>query len=147
MFAEQMLPRSCERLATIKAAAPVKAAADLMSMPHTDLLVVCGDNCGKVGVLPRTDVVGQIGQCVGSGCTSKVDTIMTREVASCRRNESLEDIWSMMKSRGLQRIPILDETAKPVGIIYARDVLQCLLSGAKSDEALLRDCVMGVGYQ
>jgi len=147
MFAEQMLPRARERLATIDAAAPVKAAAELMSKPHTDLVVVCGQDGSMVGVLTKTDIVGQIRQCIGSGCTATVDTIMTREVVSCRPNESLQDIWSIMKSRGIQRIPILDETGKPVGIIYARDALQCLLSGVEDDEALLRDYVMDVGYQ
>jgi hypothetical protein len=84
---------------------------------------------------------------MGSGCTVRVDTIMTRDVVSCTLNESLHGIWSVMKSRGLQRIPILDEDGRPVGIIYARDALQCLLSDVENDEALLRDYVMNVGYQ
>lgn len=147
MIVEQMLPRARERLVTIGIAAPVKEAAELMSKPHTDLVVVCGQDGSMVGVLTKTDIVGQIRQCIGSGCTARVDTIMTREVVSCRANKSLQDIWSSMKSRGLQRIPILDESRKPIGIIYARDALQCLLSDVESDETLLRDYVMEVGYQ
>ena len=147
MFAEQMLPKARERLATIDAAASVKEAADLMSKPHTDLVVVCGQDGVMVGVLTKTDIVGQIGRCIGGGCTAKVDTIMTRDVVSCRPNETLQVIWSAMKGRGLQRIPILDESRKPVGIIYARDALQCLLGEVENDEALLRDYVMDVGYQ
>jgi len=147
VFAEQMLPRARKRLATISGIASVKDAAELMSTPHTDFVVVCGQDGGMVGVLTKTDIVGQIRQCIGSGCTARVDTIMTREVVSCRPNETLEDIWSIMKSRGLQRIPVLDENRKPVGIIYARDALQCLLSGVEHDEVLLRDYVMDVGYQ
>ena len=147
MFAEQMLPRAREHLATISGKAPVKDAAELMSKPHTDLVVVCGQDGSMVGVLTKTDIVGQIRQCIGSGCTARVDTIITREVVSCRPNESLEDIWSIMKSRGLQRIPVLDENRKPVSIIYARDALQCLLSNVEQDEILLRDYVVDVGYQ
>ena len=118
-----------------------------MSKPHIDLLVVCGPGGGMVGVLTKTDIVGQIRQCIGSGCIARVDKIMTREVVSCQANESLQDIWSIMKSRGLERIPVLDEARKPARIIYARDALQCLLSGVESDEGLLRDYVMDVGYQ
>jgi len=147
MLAEQMLPRARERLATIDGAAPVKNAAELISKPHIDLLVVCGPGGGMVGVLTKTDIVGQIRQCIGSGCIARVDKIMTREVVSCQANESLQDIWSIMKSRGLERIPVLDEARKPARIIYARDALQCLLSGVESDESLLRDYVMDVGYQ
>ncbi len=147
MFAEQMLPKARERLATIGGSASVKDAAELMSKPHTDLVVVCDRDGSMVGVLTKTDIVGQIRQCIGSGCTARVDTIMTREVVSFRASESLQDVWSIMKRRGLQRIPLLDASGRPVGIIYARDALQCLLGGAENDEALLRDYVMDVGYQ
>jgi len=147
MFAAHMLPPARERLATINAAAPVKEAADLMSKPHTDLVVVCGQDGSMVGVLTKTDIVGQIRQCIGGGCTAQVDTIMTHDVTSCGPDETLQDVWSVMKSRSLQRIPIIDENRRPIGIIYARDALQCLLGEVENDEALLRDYVMDVGYQ
>lgn len=147
MFAEQMLPRARERLTTISAGAPVKEAADLMSKPHTDLVVVCGQDGGMVGVLTKTDIVAQIRQCSGGGCMARVDTIMTRRVVSCRPGDRLHDIWSVMKGRGLQRIPIVDQRGRPIGIIYARDALQNLLGEVENDEALLRDYVMDVGYQ
>lgn len=147
MLAKQMLPRAHERLATISAAASVKDAADRMAKPHADLLVVCGANGIMVGVLTKTDIVAQIRQCVGSGCMARVDSIMTSDVIFCRPDEALKDIWSVMKARGLQRIPIVDQCRKPIGVIYARDALQRLLGEVESDEALLRDYVMDVGYQ
>jgi len=147
MIAEQMLARARERLAAIGAGASVKEAADFMSKPHIDLVVVCGHDGAMVGVLTKTDIVGQMSQCAGGGCTARVDTIMTRAVISCRPSDVLHDVWSVMKKRGLQRIPIVDQDGKPVGIIYARDALQNLLGETENDEALLRDYVMSVGYQ
>ena len=147
MFVEQMLPRARERLATISGAAPVKDAAALMAKPHTDLVVVCGEDGGMVGVVTKTDIVGQITRCIGGGCTARVDAIMTQDAVFCRPDEPLQGIWSVMKARGLQRIPVLDGNRKPVGIVYARDALQCLLGEVENDEALLRDYVMDVGYQ
>jgi CBS domain-containing protein len=147
MFVEQMLPRARERLATISGAAPVKDAAALMAKPHTDLVVVCGEDGGMVGVVTKTDIVAQITRCIGGGCIARVDAIMTQDVVSCRSDEPLQGIWSVMKARGLQRIPVLDGNRKPVGIIYARDALQCLLGEVEGEETLLRDYVMNVGYQ
>jgi CBS domain-containing protein len=149
MFVEQMLPRARERLTTIDAAASIGEAAALMSGPHIDLVVVCGQDGGMVGVLTKTDIVGQMAQCAGGVCTARarVDTIMTRAVISCRSGDALQDIWSTMKARGLQRNPLVDRGGKPMGIVYARDALQNLLGEAKNEEALLRDYVMGVGYR
>lgn len=72
---------------------------------------------------------------------------MTRDVISCRPGDVLHDIWSIMKERGLQRLPMVDQGGKPIGIVYARDALQRLLGESENDETLLRDYVMSVGYQ
>jgi hypothetical protein len=62
-------------LLVIEREAPVKEAAAPMSRPHTGLVVVC-DHGAVVGVLTKTDIVGQISRYMGSGCTAKVDSIM-----------------------------------------------------------------------
>ena len=43
--------------------------------------------------------------------------------------------------------PILDEARRPLGIIYAREALQALLSEAENQDELLRDYIAGVGYR
>jgi CBS domain-containing protein len=146
MIVKNILPRAFERLAVIEAEAPVKEAAALMSRPHTDLIVVC-DHGDMVGVLTKTDIVAQIGRCMGAGCTARVDSIMTRDVTSCRTHEMLLDVWSVMRERGLQRVPIVDDGRRPIGIIYAREALQALLSEAENQDELLRDYISGVGYR
>ena len=92
MLAEQMLPRARERLVMIRGSDPVTDAAALMAKPHTDSVVVCGSDGRMVGVLTKTDIVRQITRCAGNGCTARVDTIMTRDVASCQISEPLQDI-------------------------------------------------------
>lgn len=147
MFVEQILPQARERLATIGAAASVTDAAEVTSRLHADLVVVCNETGNMVGVITKTDIVSQIGLCGAGGCNAKVDTIMTREVLSTRTNEPLQDVWTAMKARGLQHVPVVDEDGKPIGILHARDVLQSLLGQVKDEEALLRDYVMNVGYR
>jgi CBS domain-containing protein len=147
MFVQQMLLRAHERLATVGACAPVIEAAGLLSKPHTDIVVVCEREGDMVGVVTKTDIVGQIGKCDGKGCTARVDTIMTRDVVCCGTTETLQDVWVAMKESGLQRLPLIDQFRKPVGIIYARDALENLLCEVEDEESLLRDYVMGVGYR
>ncbi len=147
MFVEQILPGARERLVTIGAAASVKEAADAMSRPHTDLVVVCNDAGSMIGVITKTDIVAQISLCGAGGCLARVDTIMQEEVVSSRASDRLQDVWSSMKSRGLQRIPVIDEGSKPIGILYSRDVLQKLLGEVEDETLLLRDYVMNVGYR
>ena len=147
MLVSHMLPRARERLATIGAKAPVRSAAALMAKPHVELVVVCETSGRMVGVLAKTDIVGQIGHCGGNSCMTGVAAIMTRDVVACRESEWLADVWSRMKARSLPRLPVLNEADHPIGILYARDVLQRMLAEAEDEEALLRDYVMGIGYR
>ena len=147
MFVEQMLDKARERLAVIVAAASVREAADVMAKPHTELLVVCGPDGGIVGVVTKTDILGHVCRCSGQACMASVDTIMTRQVISCVPNDLLNEVWLVIKERGLLRIPVLDSSRKPIGIVYARDAIQNLLGEAQNEEALLRDYVMTVGYR
>jgi hypothetical protein len=42
---------------------------------------------------------------------------------------------------------VVDIGRKPLGVLNARDGLRALLSAGNHEEALLRNYVMGIGYQ
>lgn len=147
MFVAQMLTRTRERLITIDVTASLEDVADLMARPHVDLVVACSSDGKMAGVLSKTDIVGVVRQSISSGRSVRVEDIMAEDVISCTPGQPLQAVWDLMRQRGLQRIPVLDEDAKPIGIVYARDALQSLLNASECEESLLRDYVMNVGYQ
>ena len=62
-------------------------------------------------------------------------------------DDSLSEVLAMMHDRGLIHVPVVDAGNKPVGVINARDGLRALLAAGNHEEALLRNYVLGVGYQ
>jgi predicted transcriptional regulator len=144
MKVQQILPQARARLAVIDVASDITEAARLMLKPHTNLLVVC-DGGVMAGVVTKTDIVAQISQ--HSSGAARVDSIMTRDVASCTVADLLRDVWQMMQERSFQRIPIVDSAQRPIGVIYSRDALQCLLGEVEIDDELLRAYIAGVGYR
>ena len=146
MFVEQMLSRAGERLAIVEAGASVKEAACLMAKPDTDLVVVCRDGA-VAGVITKTDIMAQISRDPGSDLNAPVETIMRGDVATCRSSDPISDVLQAMKERGFHRIPVVDDKQGPLGIVYARDALQCLLEEVEIDDNLLRDFITGVGYR
>jgi hypothetical protein len=52
-----------------------------------------------------------------------------------------------MKEKRLQSIPVVDKERKPLGLLFAEDALESLLSQVEYEEELLRDYVMCVGYR
>ena len=141
------LPTAKHRLVTIPVDSPVIEAARLLTAPDTQLVVVCDADGTMCGVLTKADIVKQISHCSGCSCTEGVAGIMTRKVVACTPDDMLRDVWETMRQRVLKQIPIRDDAGKPLGILYANDALQWLLSEAEHTEELLRDYVMGVGYR
>jgi CBS domain-containing protein len=146
MFVDVLLPAARNRLATIGDDAPlIEAARRLRS--GVDILVVRSPAGLLRGVITKTDVVAQIGQCQGSGCLASAADCMTEDVVLCRAGDPLEDLWSRMKERGLKNIPIVDQDGRPLGVLNARDMLQALLDESAWEESMMRDYVMGIGYR
>lgn len=146
MFVSGILPAARERLVTIADDAQLIEAARLLR-PGTDLLVACGPEGHLTGVVTKTDIVGRISQCQGAGCVAPVSGIMARDVVLCRSGDLLQDVLTRMKEHGLKNIPVVDEHARPVGVLTARAILRVLLRDVQYEEALLIDYVKGVGYR
>ena len=145
MRIEKTLPAASKRLVVIREDAPLTDAAKLLLEGDTDLLVVCDADKRMAGVISKTDVVRQISNRQGERPAS-ASTVMTRAVVSCRPNDLLHHVWSLVKERKLKDIPILDQDSRPIGVLNARDLLEALLEEVEHEETLLRDYVMNVGH-
>jgi len=144
---DSLLAKVRGRLLVISDDRQLTEAASLLSDNTRHMVVVC-DSAGKMaGVITRTDVVRQIRHCQGCACTTACTDVMTRNVVSCRTNDWLHEVWSTMKEKGLHSIPVVDSEHKPVGLLFARDALEMLLSEVEYEEELLKDYVMCVGYR
>src|SRR5262249_3842105 len=144
MFVEHILPRARERLALIDVGASIAEAARQMQAPETELLVVWNGQTAS-GVITKTDILKLV--CSGAAdFSAPVSTIMSADVTACAASALLRDVWSAMSSHRFQRVPVLSENRRPVGIVYARDALQALLKDAEYEDAVLRAYVQGVGY-
>ena len=146
MRVESILPVARQRMITVQADASLVDAANLLSDTHRALLVVCNGDGAMVGVITKTDVVRQVARCHGVVEKVRISTVMTQTVTSCQTDDLLHDVLALMKSRGFVHIPIIDQNARPCGVVNARDALQALLREVKDEELLLRAYVMGVGY-
>lgn len=135
------------QLATVGADALLLDAAKLLAETPINLVVVCDSDEAMVGVITKTNIVRLIGGCCGRACRTLAAQVMTSEVTACRATDGLRDVLSMMQERGFTHIPLVDSNSRPIGIVNARDVLRELMVEGDYEEGLLRDYVMGIGYQ
>ena len=142
-----ILEAARKRLAVLSREASLFEAAEILANRNTPLVVVCDSDGIAAGVITRGDVVQVLATARVDACELNADAIMAKPMLSCRLDDPLQRVWAIMNSRSLRSVPILDEEGRPQGVVYARDVASALLDEATHEEVLLRDYVMGVGYQ
>jgi len=134
------------RLATVTLQTPLLQAAQRLSETHIGLVVVCQPDGAMAGVISKSDIVRQIGHCMGSACHTLASALMTTDVMCCEPTELLSDVLARMQEHGLVHVPVLDPQKRPLGVVNARDALRALVAEGEYEQSLLFDYVMGVGY-
>jgi CBS domain-containing protein len=147
VLVQHILEDARKRLAVLGPAAPVAEAAAILANRDTPLVVVCDSEGIGVGVVSKSDIVKALAG--GRGDATKMNTggIMTSPILSCQVDQTLQGVWDIMNARSVRSVPVLDDSGRPHGIVHARDLARALLNEVDEEEVLLRDYVLGIGYQ
>jgi CBS domain-containing protein len=147
ILVQHILEPARKRLAVLSREASLSDVARILVNPNTPLVVVCDSDGVAVGVMSRTDII-KLFACAGTDVVeTNAGAIMTKSIVSCYVDQPLEQVWANMSARSLRCAPILDDEGRAEGVVHARDVAIALLDEVTHEEVLLRDYVLGVGYQ
>ena len=135
------------RLQTVAADALLPEVAALLSSAQISVVVVCDGGGAAIGVITETTLVQHLARGQADFFTTQAGAVMTPEFTACAVNDPLSDVLGRMHARGLIHVLLLDADRHPIGVLNARDGLRALLAAGNHEEALLRNYVMGVGYQ
>jgi CBS domain-containing protein len=144
---KHMLEDARRRLAVLSREALISEVAEILANPDTPLAVVCDGQGIAVGVVSKTDIMKVLAGARADAVKMNAGAIMTHAVLSCHVNQTLQRVWETMSTRSLRSVPILDDSGRPLGVVHARDLAHALLDEVNEEEVLLRDYVLGVGYQ
>jgi len=102
----------------------VSEAAELMKKEQVGSIPIIEDEQTRklVGIVTDRDLTIRI---VAEGLdakSTKVETIMTRNVVTCSAEDDLQKAVDTMSKHQLRRIPVVDEDHKILGIIAQADV-------------------------
>jgi CBS domain-containing protein len=144
---KHILDDARRRLAVLSREALVAEAAEILANPDTPLVVVCDGQGVAVGVISKADIMKALARARADAVKMNTGAIMTNSVLSCHVDQTLQRVWESMNARSLRSVPVLDDSGRPQGVVHARDLAHALLDEVNEEEVLLRDYVLGVGYQ
>jgi len=99
-------------------------AAQLMKNEHVGSIPVIEDQQTRklVGIVTDRDLAIRIVSEGLDGKSTKVESIMTRNVVTCKAEDDLQTVVDAMSKHQLRRIPVVDDDNKVLGIIAQADV-------------------------
>jgi len=147
ILVKHILEAARKRLMVLSREASLFDAARILANRDTPLVVVCESNGIALGVISTSHVVNVLATAGVDALGFNAGAIMTKPLLSCHVDEELQQVWAVMNARTLPCAPILDDDGRAQGVLPARDVAIALLDEVTHEELLLRDYVIGVGYQ
>lgn len=107
----------------------VDEAARMMRERHVGCIVVVEQGDGgrlPIGILTDRDIVLAVVAKDADAKTLRIGDVMTATVASVRETDTLYDVLSIMRSRGVRRVPVTGPHGVLAGILTMDDVLNAL---------------------
>jgi CBS domain-containing protein len=144
---KHILEDARKRLAILHREALVAEAASILANPNTPLIVVCGGDGLAVGVVSKSNIIRALAGGKPDAVKMNTADVMTNPVLSCHVEQALKQVWDTLNARSLRSIPVIDTSGRPQGVVHARDLARALLDEVDEEELLLRDYVLGIGYQ
>lgn len=108
----------------------VVQAAQLMRQHHTGCLVVTEQPSAfdrvVVGILTDRDIAMGVVALDRTPHGMRVGDLMSKEVVTAREDDSILDLLSAMRRKGVRRVPVTTAGGSLVGIVALDDVLEVL---------------------
>ena len=137
--------RICTRkVATVREADDLTAAAELMREDHVGYLVVvepgpAGASVKPIGVLTDRDIVVSVVSRQTDPRSLRVGDIMTPHPVVAEEGLSVDSALVQMRKHGVRRLPVVASDGHLVGVVSLDDVLEALAGELQNVVASMRN--------
>ena len=110
---------------SVKPDATVQFVAKLMRDKNIGCVVVT-DNHQPVGIVTDRDIALRSETLCGEPESALIESIMTRDLKTIRKDTGIFDAIQEMKASGIRRMPIVDQGGRLVGLLTVDDLIRLL---------------------
>lgn len=119
----------------------ISDAARLLAEKRIGAVVITDEQGGVSGILSERDIVKGLATSGPSVLTRTVGDLMTTEVSSCTRSETIDGVMRTMTEGRFRHMPVV-ESGQLVGVISIGDVVKHRIKDLQHEAEALRDYVM-----
>ncbi len=141
MNIETILASKGRDVRTISARATVGDAMRLMSTDRMSALVVSEDGATVDGIVSDRGLMNALVAHGTAVLERPLGDVMTREVFTCSRGDSVGAIMATMTDRRIRHIPVVEEDGRLCGIVSIGDVVKHHLDEIQHEAAEMREYI------
>jgi CBS domain-containing protein len=140
-----ILNRKGHDVHTIASDASLVDAIAELSERRVGALVVSSDGSRVEGIVSERDVVRRLAEHGADALDLAVDEVMTREVTTCSKHETADDLMATMTEGRHRHVPVVEDGAL-IGIVSIGDVVKSRMDELEMQTETLQEYVTGGGY-
>ena len=140
MNVENILKRKGTEVATIAPGATVAEALARLKEHNVGALIVSADRRTVAGILSERDIVRRLADDGAKLLDSPVSTVMTKNVHTCRPDDSIAELMTQMTVRRIRHLPVV-VSGRLVGIVSIGDVVKDRVEEVEQEAQALREYI------
>jgi CBS domain-containing protein len=144
MQVRHILREKGPEITAIGAEATLAEASRLLAAKRIGALIVRGETGELAGIISERDVVRAVAEESAAALARPVRAYMTREVATCGEDDSVDVLMEMMTRGRFRHVPVARDGGL-IGIVSIGDVVKSRIEETVREAAALREYISAAG--
>lgn len=141
MQVKHILQEKGRHVIAVAEGATMGEAATLLAEKRIGVVLVKSAKLPLAGILSERDVVRAVAADGAQALARSVSSYMTRNVATCREADTVEELMEMMTRGRFRHVPVMDDDQSLCGLISIGDVVKSRIAETLNEANSLRDYI------
>ena len=143
MIIASILKSKGSEVRTIAPDATVVETLHRMRRERIGAVVVSEDQTRIAGIISDRGIMDAIADRGVEVLGERVDSVMTRKVYTCSRDDRVSAIMALMTNRRIRHVPVVEHDGRLCGIVSIGDVVKHQLDEIQREAATMREYISG----
>lgn len=139
---EKILAQKGGEIFSISPGETLGRAVEILRDRRIGALLVTNEAGDLVGILSERDIVRKLADTPGQTLPQQVQDVMTKDVQTCTRDETLISVLKRMTAGRFRHVPVV-EAGKLIGMVTIGDVINFRLTELEHETLQLKQLIVG----
>jgi len=133
-----VLKRKGSGVVTMRSDSTIDTVVRRMRLERIGAVIISPDGKSVVGILSERDILHALAEHGTALLALKAEDLMTREVVTCGREDTLQSVMVKMTQRRIRHLPVVEQ-GQLAGIVSIGDAVKSRLEEVELEANVLRD--------